>query len=38
MVEVFSAGNDGDGNGNPADPKGRRGLDGSITSPGTAKT
>ena len=36
MVEVFSAGNDGDGNGNPADPKGDEGY-GSITSPGTAK-
>ena len=36
MVEVFSAGNDGDGNGNPADPKGDEGY-GSINSPGTAK-
>ncbi|HKP21119.1 MAG TPA: S8 family serine peptidase, partial [Thermoleophilaceae bacterium] len=36
MVEVFSAGNDGDGKGNPADPKGDEGY-GSITSPGTAK-
>ncbi|HEV7845196.1 MAG TPA: S8 family serine peptidase [Thermoleophilaceae bacterium] len=36
MVEVFSAGNDGDGNGNPDDPKGDEGY-GSITSPGTAK-
>jgi subtilisin-like proprotein convertase family protein len=36
MVEVFSAGNDGDGNGNPADPKGDEGY-GSISSPGTAK-
>jgi subtilisin-like proprotein convertase family protein len=36
MIEVFSAGNDGDGNGNPADPKGDEGY-GSITSPGTAK-
>src|SRR6185312_3467606 len=36
MVEVFSAGNDGDGVGNPADPKGDEGY-GSITSPGTAK-
>ncbi len=36
IVEVFSAGNDGDGNGNPADPKGDEGY-GSITSPGTAK-
>ena len=36
MVEVFSAGNDGDGKGNPLDPKGDEGY-GSITSPGTAK-
>ncbi len=36
MVEVFSAGNDGDGNGDPNDPKGDEGY-GSITSPGTAK-
>jgi subtilisin-like proprotein convertase family protein len=36
MVEIFSAGNDGDGNGNPADPKGDEGY-GSITAPGTAK-
>ena len=36
LVEVFSAGNDGDGNGNPADPKGDEGY-GSVTSPGTAK-
>ena len=36
MVEVFSAGNDGDGNGDPLDPKGDEGY-GSITSPGTAK-
>jgi subtilisin-like proprotein convertase family protein len=36
MVEVFSAGNDGDGVGDPADPKGDEGY-GSITSPGTAK-
>ena len=36
MVEVFSAGNDGDGNGNPLDPKGDEGY-GSVTSPGTAK-
>jgi len=36
MVEVFSAGNDGDGNGNPLDPKGDEGY-GSITAPGTAK-
>ncbi|HEY7453618.1 MAG TPA: S8 family serine peptidase [Thermoleophilaceae bacterium] len=36
MVEIFSAGNDGDGKGNPADPKGDEGY-GSITSPGTAK-
>ena len=36
MVEVFSAGNDGDANGNPLDPKGDEGY-GSVTSPGTAK-
>jgi subtilisin-like proprotein convertase family protein len=36
MVEVFSAGNDGDANGDPLDPKGDEGY-GSITSPGTAK-
>ena len=36
MVEVFSAGNDGDGKGNPLDPKGDEGY-GSITAPGTAK-
>jgi subtilisin-like proprotein convertase family protein len=36
IVEVFSAGNDGDGVGNPADPKGDEGY-GSVTSPGTAK-
>jgi subtilisin-like proprotein convertase family protein len=36
LVEVFSAGNDGDGNGDPLDPKGDEGY-GSITSPGTAK-
>jgi subtilisin-like proprotein convertase family protein len=36
MVEVFSAGNDGDGNGDPLDPKGDEGY-GSVTSPGTAK-
>src|SRR4029453_609896 len=36
MVEVFSAGNDGEGNGDPLDPKGDEGY-GSITSPGTAK-
>ena len=36
MVEVFSAGNDGDANGNPLDPKGDEGY-GSVTAPGTAK-
>ena len=36
MVEVFSAGTDGDGNGDPNDPKGDEGY-GSISSPGTAK-
>ena len=36
MVEVFSAGNDGDGKGNPLDPKGDEGY-GSVTAPGTAK-
>jgi subtilisin-like proprotein convertase family protein len=36
MVEVFSAGNEGDGKGNPLDPKGDEGY-GSITAPGTAK-
>jgi subtilisin-like proprotein convertase family protein len=36
MVEVFSAGNDGDGKGDPLDPKGDEGY-GSITAPGTAK-
>ena len=36
MVEVFSSGNDGDGKGNPLDPKGDEGY-GSITAPGTAK-
>ena len=36
MVEVFSAGNAGDGKGNPLDPKGDEGY-GSVTAPGTAK-
>jgi subtilisin-like proprotein convertase family protein/subtilisin family serine protease len=36
MVEVMSAGNDGDVKGNPLDPKSDEGY-GSITAPGTAK-
>lgn len=36
MVEIFSAGNDGDAKGDPLDPKGDEGY-GSITAPGTAK-